>query len=53
MAGVVDTDATEFGGSGVGNAGQVDADGESWHGQPFSAELALPPLGVIWLVPTS
>ena len=22
-----------------------------WHGQPFSAELTLPPLGVLWLVP--
>ena len=22
-----------------------------WHGQPFSAELTLPPLGVVWLVP--
>ncbi|MDP8975015.1 MAG: 1,4-alpha-glucan branching protein GlgB [Actinomycetota bacterium] len=48
---LLNTDATEFGGSGVGNGGQVDADGESWHGQPFSAELALPPLGVLWLVP--
>ncbi len=48
---LLNTDATEFGGSGVGNGGQVDADGDSWHGQPFSAELALPPLGVLWLVP--
>jgi 1,4-alpha-glucan branching enzyme len=22
-----------------------------WHEQPNSAELALPPLGVLWLVP--
>jgi 1,4-alpha-glucan branching enzyme len=22
-----------------------------WHGQPFSAEVSLPPLGVLWLVP--
>jgi 1,4-alpha-glucan branching enzyme len=22
-----------------------------WHGQPFSAELTMPPLGVVWLVP--
>jgi len=48
---LLNTDATEFGGGGVGNGGQVDAGGESWHGQPFSAELTLPPLGVLWLVP--
>ena len=22
-----------------------------WHGQPFSAEVTLPPLAVLWLVP--
>ena len=22
-----------------------------WHGQPCSAEVTLPPLGVVWLVP--
>ncbi len=48
---VLNTDAPEFGGGGVGNGGQVAASGESWHGQPFSADLALPPLGVLWLVP--
>jgi len=29
----------------------VDAENVPWHGQPFSAELQLPPLGVVWLVP--
>jgi 1,4-alpha-glucan branching enzyme len=24
---------------------------EPWHGQPASAVLALPPLGVLWLTP--
>jgi hypothetical protein len=23
----------------------------SWHGLPFSAEVILPPLAVLWLVP--
>ncbi|MDQ3681338.1 MAG: 1,4-alpha-glucan branching protein GlgB [Actinomycetota bacterium] len=48
---LLNTDAKSFGGSGVGNGGQIGAGGDSWHGQPFSAQLALPPLGVLWLVP--
>src|SRR3954453_17701785 len=47
----VNTDATFYGGSGVGNMGGVDAEAEGWHGQPFSAEVTLPPLAAIWLVP--
>ena len=35
----------------VGNLGGVDAEETGWSGQPFSAELTLPPLGVVWLVP--
>ena len=46
---VLNTDAVEFGGSGVGNAGQVWARDATWHGQPFSVELTLPPLAVVWL----
>ena len=48
---VVNTDSTKYGGSGVGNPGGVVAEGRPWHGQPFSAEVTLPPLGVLWLVP--
>jgi 1,4-alpha-glucan branching enzyme len=29
----------------------VHARDETWHGLPFSAEVTLPPLGVLWLVP--
>jgi 1,4-alpha-glucan branching enzyme len=46
---VLNTDATVYAGSGVGNLGGVDAVGEPWHGQPASATLTLPPLGTIWL----
>ncbi|HEY1634644.1 MAG TPA: 1,4-alpha-glucan branching protein GlgB [Acidimicrobiales bacterium] len=45
----VNTDATQFGGSGVGNGGSVLASDTSWHGLDHSAELNLPPLGVLWL----
>jgi 1,4-alpha-glucan branching enzyme len=48
---VLNTDSAHFGGSNVGNLGAVEADQTPWHGQPFSAELTLPPLGVVWLVP--
>jgi 1,4-alpha-glucan branching enzyme len=48
---VLNTDSTYFGGSGEGNLGVVEAEPLPWHGQEFSAELTLPPLGVVWLVP--
>jgi 1,4-alpha-glucan branching enzyme len=48
---VLNTDAPEYGGSGVGNLGVVEAEAVPWHDQPFSAELTLPPLGVVWLKP--
>lgn len=48
---VVNTDALEYGGSGVGNLGSVRADGEPWHGRPHSAQVQLPPFGVLYLVP--
>jgi 1,4-alpha-glucan branching enzyme len=46
---VVNTDAAAYSGSGVGNLGGVQTTDESWHGQPHSATLILPPLGTIWL----
>ncbi len=48
---VVNTDATAYGGSGVGSLGGVSAEETAWHGQRWSAEIQLPPLGVIWLAP--
>ncbi|WP_423918050.1 1,4-alpha-glucan branching protein GlgB [Frigoribacterium sp. 2-23] len=46
---ILNTDAGEFGGSGVGNFGAVTATDAPWAGRPASAEVQLPPLGVIWL----
>jgi 1,4-alpha-glucan branching enzyme len=48
---VLNSDAAVYGGSDVGNAGIVQAEEFAWHGQPCSAEVTLPPLGVVWLVP--
>ncbi|MEU2349212.1 1,4-alpha-glucan branching protein GlgB [Modestobacter sp. NPDC049651] len=47
---VVNTDAEQYGGSGVGNLGGVEAVAESWHGQPWSATVTAPPLGTVWFV---
>ncbi|GAA1061193.1 1,4-alpha-glucan branching protein GlgB [Agromyces bracchium] len=48
---VLNTDAAEFGGSGVGNLGGVDATDEPWAGKPASAVFTLPPLGALWFRP--
>ena len=48
---VLNTDATAYGGSGVGNLGRVDAVAEPLHGRPFSAAVTLPPLAAIWFAP--
>lgn len=48
---LVNTDAENYGGSGVGNLGVVEAERAAWHGRPASAVLRLPPAGVLWLVP--
>jgi 1,4-alpha-glucan branching enzyme len=46
---ILNTDAAEYGGSGVGNLGSVVAVAEPWGGRPASAEVTLPPLAGIWL----
>lgn len=48
---VLNTDAAEYGGSGVGNFGGVDATDEPWAGRPASASFTLPPLGAVWFQP--
>jgi 1,4-alpha-glucan branching enzyme len=47
----LNSDSAYYGGSGVGNLGGVEAEAVPWHDQPFSAEVTLPPLAVVWLVP--
>ncbi|MBB5632466.1 1,4-alpha-glucan branching enzyme [Cryobacterium mesophilum] len=48
---LLNTDAAEFGGSGVGNLGTVVARAEPHGGQPASADITLPPLAALWLTP--
>jgi len=45
---ILNSDAAEYGGSGVGNCGGVKADNFGCHGRPFSVSLTLPPLGVTY-----
>jgi 1,4-alpha-glucan branching enzyme len=47
----LNSDATDYGGSGQGNAGLVTAEDRSAHGRPHSLELTLPPLGMLFLSP--
>jgi 1,4-alpha-glucan branching enzyme len=47
----INTDSTFYGGSDIGNLGGVEPEPIPWHGQPFSAEVTVPPLAAIWLVP--
>ncbi|WP_296667838.1 alpha amylase C-terminal domain-containing protein, partial [Demequina sp.] len=50
---IFNTDAEIYGGSGVGNLGQVEAEARERHGFPAFAELRVPPLGVVILRPSS
>ncbi|MEV2224311.1 1,4-alpha-glucan branching protein GlgB [Nocardia vinacea] len=50
---ILNTDAVEYGGSGIGNLGGVKATDEPWHGRPASATVALAPNTAIWLAPES
>jgi 1,4-alpha-glucan branching enzyme len=48
---VLNGDATEYGGSGVGNLGAVEAEPVPSHGFPQSLSLTLPPLAMLFLKP--
>jgi len=46
---LLNSDAKEYGGSGVGNLGGVNSEEIPWHGRPNSLRLALPPLAILVL----
>lgn len=46
---ILNTDAADYHGSGLGNYGAVTATDHPWHGRPASAEVTLPANGAIWL----
>jgi 1,4-alpha-glucan branching enzyme len=45
---IFNSDSEHYWGSGVGNAGGVNADDVFMHDQPFSVDLTLPPLGALF-----
>ncbi|MCX6422848.1 MAG: 1,4-alpha-glucan branching protein GlgB [Actinobacteria bacterium] len=45
---ILNTDAEEYGGSGVGNLGAIHAQEVEWHGRPASAQIGVPPLATVW-----
>jgi 1,4-alpha-glucan branching enzyme len=46
---LLNTDAEEYGGSGMGNLGGKEATPVPFHGRPFSINLTLPPLAALYL----
>jgi 1,4-alpha-glucan branching enzyme len=46
---VANSDASDYGGSGVGNLGAIEAEESESHGRPWSLPLTLPPLGIVML----
>ena len=48
---ILNSDSAYYGGSNLGNGIGLDAQPVSWHGHPWSLELTLPPLAVVWLKP--
>ena len=48
---ILNTDATGYGGSGVGNGGGIEAEPVAWMGRPYSVALTLPPLAGVILQP--
>ena len=50
---VLNTDAERFGGAEIPTREVLDAELLPWGGQQSSAQLTLPPLGALWLVPAT
>jgi 1,4-alpha-glucan branching enzyme len=47
----LNSDSEHYGGSNAGNLGAIEAVAETWHGQPASVTLTLPPLATLVLLP--
>jgi 1,4-alpha-glucan branching enzyme len=46
---ILNSDGREYGGSGLGNLGGVQATTEVWRDRPATVSLMLPPLGMLFL----
>ena len=45
---ILNSDAKEYGGSGMGNLGMAEATPVPWHGRPHSLNITLPPLAAVY-----
>lgn len=50
---ILNTDSEAYGGAGVGNLGQIQAEEIPWHGQPFSATVTMQKMSAVWFEPAS
>lgn len=50
---ILNTDAVEYGGYGVGNLGRIRAEQEAYHGRSHSATIRLPAFGAVWFAPAA
>jgi 1,4-alpha-glucan branching enzyme len=46
---ILNSDAKEYGGNGYGNLGRLTSESKRFHRQPYSLNLILPPLGILFL----
>ena len=46
---LLNSDATQYGGSNLGNLGTFTAEEVPWDGQPWSVAITLPPLAVLYI----
>ena len=44
---ILNSDATAYGGSGLGNHGGMNTEPHGWHGHDQSLVVTVPPLGVV------
>jgi 1,4-alpha-glucan branching enzyme len=47
---LLNSDARDYGGSGLGNQGGIESNPIARHGRPHSVEITLPPLAVVYFV---
>jgi len=47
---LLNSDAREYGGGGLGNNGGATAEEHGWHGRPYSLRLTVPPLSAMFFV---
>jgi 1,4-alpha-glucan branching enzyme len=48
---ILNTDSVHYAGSGMGNLGEVESAPVPWHGRPFSINVTLPPLAILFFKP--